>query len=90
MAFTYFPRTKNVCVSAGIGVSVGRSISAGPLLLGNLANAKSITEGPSISVGAQATALFGAQATGNQSGTLDGPTAGNVGGSATFTKVSTS
>ena len=85
VTITYLPQTNNLCVAAGLGASVGRNVSAGPLVLGDLGNAKSITEGPSIAVGAQATPLLGAQATGNFSGILGGPTVGNVGGSATAT-----
>jgi len=54
-------------------------------VLGNLANAKSITEGESISVGAQAVPIAGAQATGNLSGILGGPTVGIPGGFVTAT-----
>ncbi len=82
---TYLPQTHNLCVAPGLGASVGRNVSAGPLLLGNLSNAKAITEGASISVGAQATPLLGAQATGNFSGILGGPTVGVPGGSVTAT-----
>jgi RHS repeat-associated protein len=82
---TYLPQTNNLCVAPGLGASVGRNVSAGPLFLGNLANAKSITEGPSISVGAQALPILGAQATGNQNGILGGPTVGIPGGSVTAT-----
>jgi hypothetical protein len=85
VTITYLPQTNNLCVSPGLGASVGRNVSAGPLVLGNLANAKSITEGASISVGAQATPLLGAQATGNFSGILGGPTVGMPGGSVTAT-----
>jgi hypothetical protein len=82
---TYLPQTNNLCVAPGLGASVGRNVSAGPLVLGNLANAKSITQGASISVGAQALPIAGAQATGNQSGILGGPTVGIPGGSVTAT-----
>jgi RHS repeat-associated protein len=82
---TYLPQTNNLCVAPGLGASIGRNVSAGPLVLGNLANAKSITEGASISVGAQALPIAGAQATGNQSGILGGPTVGIPGGSVTAT-----
>jgi RHS repeat-associated protein len=82
---TYLPQTNNLCVAPGLGASVGRNVSAGPLVLGNLANAKSITEGASISVGAQALPIAGAQARGNQSGILGGPTVGIPGGSVTAT-----
>lgn len=54
-------------------------------MLGNLANAQSITQGASISLGAQALPIAGAQATGNQSGILGGPTVGIPGGSVTAT-----
>lgn len=54
-------------------------------MFGNLANAQSITEGPSISGGAQVTPLIGGQATGNQNGILGGPTVGIPGGSVTAT-----
>ena len=77
VTITYLPQTNNLCVAPGVGASIGRNVGAGPLVLGNLANAKSITEGPSISVGAQAT--------GNQSGILGGPTVGIPGGSVTAT-----
>jgi len=82
---TYLPQTHNLCVAPGLGASVGRNVSAGPLILGNLSNAKAITEGASISVGAQALPIAGAQATGNFSGILGGPTVGIPGGSVTAT-----
>jgi len=82
---TYLPQTNNLCVAPGLGASVGRNVSAGPLVLGNLANAQSITQGASISVGAQALPIAGAQATGNQNGILGGPTVGIPGGSVTAT-----
>jgi hypothetical protein len=85
VTITYLPQTNNLCVAPGVGASIGRNVGAGPLVLGNLANAKSITEGPSISVGAQALPIAGAQATGNQSGILGGPTVGIPGGSVTAT-----
>jgi hypothetical protein len=53
--------------------------------VGNLQNQNAILSGASISVGAQATPLLGAQAVGNGSGILGGPTAGIPGGSATAT-----
>jgi hypothetical protein len=64
VTFTYLPQTNNLCVAPGLGASIGRNVSAGPLILGNLGNAKAITEGASISVGAQATPL--SRSTGNR------------------------
>jgi RHS repeat-associated protein len=85
VTFTYLPQTNNLCVAGGLGASVGRTVSAGPLVLGDLANAKSITEGLSVSYGYQRTELLGAQATGNSSGILGGPTIGVPGHSVTLT-----
>ena len=82
---TYLPLTKNVCVAGGLGASIGRNISAGFLSFGNIFKAKEITEGPSISVGAQFTHARGVQATGNFSGVLGGPTVGTPGGSVSAT-----
>ena len=82
---TYLPKTKNLCVAPGLGGADGRNISVGLDMVGNLANAKNITKGGSISVGAQATPFLGAQATGNFSGIMGGLTVGNPGGSVTAT-----
>lgn len=63
-AFTmaYNPSTKYLCAGGGLGASVGRNFSVGPLVVGNLQNQNAILSGASISVGAQATPLLGAQA----------------------------
>jgi len=86
-AFTmaYNPSTGYLCAGGGLGASVGRNFSVGPLVVGNLQNQNAILSGASISVGAQATPLLGAQAVGNNSGILGEPTAGIPGGSATAT-----
>jgi RHS repeat-associated protein len=86
-AFTlaYNPSTKYICAGGGLGGSVGHNFSVGPLTLGPLRNQNAILSGASISVGAQATPLFGSQAIGNYSGILGGPTVGIPGGSATAT-----
>ena len=81
----YNPSTKYLCAGGGLGASVGRNFSVGPLVVGNLQNQNAILSGASISVGAQATPLLGAQAVGNASGILGGPTVGIPGGSATAT-----
>ena len=47
-------------------------------MLGNLGNAKAITKGASISVGAQGTPFLGAQGTGNSSGILGGLPGGSI------------
>jgi|SRR5579872_77367 len=62
-AFTmaYNPKTKFLCGGGGLGASVGRNFSLGPLVVGNLHNQNSILSGASISAGFQVTPLLGGQ-----------------------------
>jgi RHS repeat-associated protein len=87
ITITYLPLTKNVCIAGGLGATAARTVSGGPLTFGNIYNAKSITEGPSISVGVQSTPFRGVQATGNFNGVLGGPTVGVPGASITATSA---
>jgi hypothetical protein len=72
-----------LCVGLAAGAQVpaeGRTVGGGPLLFGNLNNAKDVLSGGSTIVAAQSgNPLVGAQGMANSSGHLEGPTAGSVG-----------
>jgi len=56
--------------------ATGRSVGGGPLILGNVKNAKAILKGGSVFLGGQATPTIGMQGMANSSGYLGGPTIG--------------
>jgi hypothetical protein len=82
---SYIPKTNTVCVGFGpaAGVSlpdVPVTVNGGPLVYGDLNNARAVLSGFSISYGSQPTPGIGWQHTFNNSGNLLGPTAGPWGG----------
>src|SRR5260370_14620503 len=69
------PASKTFCIAPGAGVAtLGKAANGGPLLLGDVNNARNILSGSSWNAGIQATAFLGAQATTNSSLTLGVPT----------------
>ena len=82
---SYIPKTNTVCIGFGpaAGVSlpdVPVTVNGGPLVYGDLNNAKDVLSGFSISYGLQPTPGIGWQHTFNNSGRLLGPTTGPWGG----------
>ncbi len=75
------------CVAGGVGAAFPptKGVSGGPLIHGNLANAKSILSGWSISLTLQPTFGYGYQVIANSSGVLGGPTVGTTGVSLQYT-----
>jgi hypothetical protein len=72
------------CVGAGwwAGTPGAKTLGAGPLVFGNLNNAKDILSGPSWSLNIQPTELIGFQVIWNSSGFLAGPTVALIPGAA--------
>ncbi len=72
----HIPSSHTNCVGLGLAATTptGKFVAGGPLLLGNLNNAKSILSGWGYNFGAQATPFIGVQAVANSSGALGGPT----------------
>jgi RHS repeat-associated protein len=88
LTIAYSPKSDKTClgiVGGGQFPATGRSIAAGPLLLGNLNKADSVLSGASGNFGVQYTPTIGVQAIANSSGWLGGPTFGEPG---IFTGVS--
>jgi hypothetical protein len=81
---TYVPLQKMWCVAPGVGASVGRTFSVGPIV-GNASSMKSILEGASFSGGYQFTPAAGGGGSVNSSGVVSGNTFGVPGASATLT-----
>ena len=80
----YVPGQNLRCVAPGIGASLGRTFSFGPIA-GNNGSIRSALEGASVSAGYQATPWAGAAASGNLAGAVGGNTFGVPGFSATLT-----
>src|SRR5260370_1227914 len=86
LSLSYIPASKTFCIAPGAGVAtLGKAANCGPLLLGDVNNARNILSGSSWNAGIQATAFLRAQATTDSSGTLAGPTFGTPGASFTWT-----
>lgn len=81
---SYVPAQHLGCIAPGIGASVGRTFSAGPIV-GSSGSIKSTLKGFSVSAGYQFTLWAGAGGSGNSSGAVSGNTLGVPGASATFT-----
>jgi len=82
---SYIPKTNTVCVGLGLAAGVSLpdvpvTVNGGPLVYGDLNNARDGLSGFSISYGLQPTPGIGWQHTFNNSGNLLGPTAGPWGG----------
>jgi hypothetical protein len=75
------------CLGAGPGIAAPatKGVSGGPLLFGNLSNARAVLSGPSVSAVLQPVPATGSQDITNLSGSLGGPTAGTSGVSHSFT-----
>jgi RHS repeat-associated protein len=72
------------CVGGGwwVGTPGEKTVGAGPLVFGNLENARAILSGPSWSINIQPTPFIGFQVMWNSSGVLAGPTVALVPGAA--------
>jgi hypothetical protein len=72
----YIPSTNTSCVGLGLAATTptGKSVAGGPLVNGNLNNAKNILSGFGYNFGGQATPALGYQVSTNSSGSLGGPT----------------
>ncbi len=72
----YIPSTNTSCVGLGLAATTptGKFVSGGPLVTGDLNNAKNILSGFGYNFGGQATPFVGVQAVSNSSGSVGGPT----------------
>jgi hypothetical protein len=81
---SYVPSQNLRCIAPGIGASVGRSFSIGPIV-GDSRQVGDVLKGLSVSGGYQFTPWAGAGGSGNSSGTTSGNTFGVPGASVTLT-----
>jgi RHS repeat-associated protein len=86
----WIPASNTLCLGSGLGAGISApnvpiGFGGGPLVFGDLKNAKQVLEGPSIFYGFQPTPGIGWQHTFNTSGQLLGPTGGTWGGQIGFT-----
>lgn len=90
ITLAWIPASNTWCLGGGLGAGVSApdvpiGFGGGPLVYGDLKNAKDVLAGPSVFYGFQPTPGIGWQHTFNTYGQLLGPTGGTWGGHIGFT-----